>query len=126
MLKLSWTNENVSFVEWQHELKKHFTIWEWANLPSETDPFFFMFMEGKEVSEALTEGKLILRKLSLHKDSHELSEKTCTPGATATTYNPICGYTKIQLIEKISNLWWCQILETTTKIYLFEFDFKLD
>jgi hypothetical protein len=65
MLKLSRTKENVSFVEWHNELKIHFTIWEWEKLPSETDPFFFLFMDGKTVAQALTEGKLLLSNLSI-------------------------------------------------------------
>ena len=54
MLKLSWTKENVAFVDWYHELQKHFAVWDLEKLPTDLLPYFNLFMENKSVAEALT------------------------------------------------------------------------
>jgi hypothetical protein len=125
MLKLSWTNENVSFVEWHHELKKHFSIFEWEKLPSETDPFFFMFMEGKTVSQALMEGKLILKNALLNTKVETIIQNRITnpipnlADITAVLNFPVTGETEITLhkIIKTVHLWEATI-NATGKIIL--------
>ena len=125
MLKLSWTNENVSFVDWHHELKKHFSIFEWEKLPSETDPFFFMFMDGKTVSQGLLEGKLILQKVLLNNEVQTIVQnRKDSPipknsDIKASLHFPVTGETEITLhkIIKTVHLWEATI-NATGKIIL--------